>query len=471
MLTIYLFREDLRLDDNPGLARAAQEGPVLPVFVLDDGTLGDDTSDPQRLGSASRWWLHHSLSALNDALRTRGSRLTVLKGDTVDTIVELVNTTGAGAVHLSRGYAPWGIALETRLNNALTAEGCTLRRFGGRLLFEPEEVATRGGAPFKVFTPFWRRCLELNQPAGHTPAPERIEPPESWPEGLVLDALGLMPSAPDWSGGLQETWQPGEAGALDRLQQFVECAADGYQKNRDIPSIVGTSRLSPHLRWGEISPRLVWQTAKRPDTNLRGGDAYLRELGWRDFSHHLLFHFPRLPTAPLREPFAAISWRNATDDLQRWQRGRTGYPIVDAGMRELWHTGWMHNRVRMVAASFLVKHLLVDWRLGAAWFMDTLVDADPANNSAGWQWVAGCGTDAAPYFRVFNPTLQGEKFDTDGAYVRQWVPELRAIDGKILHEPWKLPPEKAPDYPDPMIDHKAARTRALDAFGVVKSSG
>ncbi|MEQ8666584.1 MAG: deoxyribodipyrimidine photo-lyase [Rhodospirillales bacterium] len=470
MLTIFLFRDDLRLEDNPGFTKAARSGPVLPLYVLDDAAMTDDLDDPHRLGGAARWWLHHSLASLDGALRERGSRLTVMRGDPFVIVTDLVRSTNAAAVHLSRGYSPWDVELERRLNETLAADGKILRRFGGRLLFEPESVSTKSGDPFKVFTPFWRACQTLDDPSGHTAPPDDVAAPDSSPDGVAIDTLGLLPHDPDWSTGIAAAWQPGEAGARIRLENFLDDAADDYGKGRDVPSIAGTSRLSPHLRWGEISPRTIWQAVRQRTPQPRGAEAYLRELGWRDFCHHLLFHFPTMPVSPMREPFDAIDWCNDAQDIRRWQRGRTGYPIVDAGMRELWRTGWMHNRVRMAAASFLVKHLLTDWRIGAAWFMDTLVDADPANNSAGWQWVTGCGTDAAPYFRVFNPTLQGEKFDADGAYVRHWLPTLGDVETKYIHKPWEAPADAQPDYPPPIVDHKTARQRALDRFGVVKSA-
>ena len=469
MTTLFLFRNDLRLDDNPGFAKAAANGPVVPIFIYDPDAMGT-----QAPGGAARWWLHHSLMALDQSLRDIGSRLIVRKGDAFEETVAIAHETEADAVHLSRGYAPWDIDLEVRLHDALNKSGCSLRRFGGNILFEPEAVTTLSGDPYKVFTPFWRACLKLDPPLGHTPAPAKLDPPSHWPQGITIDDLRFMPAKPDWSSGLAANWRPGESGALERLSTFLEDAAEDYKNGRDIPSVMGTSRLSPHLKWGEISPRAVWRAVKNAE--VRGEEPYIRELGWRDFAHHLIFRFPSMHTKPLREEFTDVPWRNGGEALERWQKGQTGYPIVDAGMRELWHTGWMHNRVRMITASFLVKHLLIDWRSGAAWFMDTLVDADPANNNAGWQWVAGCGTDAAPYFRVFNPTLQGEKFDGQGDYVRHWVPELAHIPDRFLHQPWEAGPlilseagvTFGTDYPEPIVDHKLARTRALEAYKVVK---
>lgn len=470
MTVIHLFRDDLRLDDNPGLAKAARSGVVIPLFVFDPNAAGD-----QGPGGAARWWLHHSLHALDGSLRKRGSRLIVRCGDTLEQAMSVAREVKADSIHTSRGYAPWDTALESELHAALDDHGATFKRFGGRLLFEPESVATKSGDPFKVFTPFWRACLDLDQPSGRTAAPDELTAPETWPESIDIDDLRLLPTKPDWSGGLQESWTPGEAGAHDRLETFLDQAADNYKNGRDVPSKPGTSRLSPHLRWGEINPRTVWRSVK--EAGPRSCESYVRELGWRDFAHHLLFHFPTMPEKPLRKEYDRVPWRDDGKALASWQRGQTGYPIVDAGMRELWQTGWMHNRVRMIAASFLAKHLLVHWRKGALWFMDTLVDADPANNSAGWQWVAGCGTDAAPYFRVFNPTLQGEKFDGGGDYVRRWVPELERIPDKFIHQPWEAGSlvlgeagvTLGETYPAPVVDHKPARARALEAYGAIKN--
>jgi len=310
------------------------------------------------------------------------------------------------------------------------------------------------GRPYQVFTAFWRACQAMPEPGVPLPAPECIPAPERWPESLAIEELGLDP-IPDWAGGLREVWTPGEAGAMRLLREFL-ARADGYADERDRPDRAGTSRLSPHLHFGEVSARQVWHAA-------RGVEPYLRQLGWREFSAHLLHHFPHTATEPLRPEFRAFPWRMDAAALRAWTRGRTGYPLVDAGMRELWHTGWMHNRVRMVAASFLVKHLMIPWQEGAAWFWDTLVDADLANNTMGWQWCAGCGADAAPYFRIFNPVLQGEKFDPEGAYVRRWVPELADVPARFVHKPW-LAPEPPREYPAPIVDHDFARLRALAAY-------
>ena len=360
-------------------------------------------------------------------------------------------------------------------------QGSSLRRFGGALLFEPGDIRTGDGGPYKVFTPFYKACLKAGISRAPKPAPGKIPAPDAGLDGDGLEALNLLPTAPDWSGGLAEVWRPGEAGAQAQLDRFLDAAAASYKADRDRPDLAGTSRLSPHLHFGEIGPRAVWARAEASIARngaLEGGvRAFQRELVWREFSAHLLFHFPDIPERPWRENFARFPWREDEAALQAWQRGRTGYPIVDAGMRELWETGWMHNRVRMVAASFLVKHLLLSWQAGEAWFWDTLVDADLANNAASWQWVAGSGADAAPFFRIFNPMTQGRKFDPDGDYVRRWVPELGDLPARHIHEPWSAPPDvleaagvdPGRTYPRPIVDHKGARERALAAFDGIRS--
>ncbi len=341
----------------------------------------------------------------------------------------------------------------------------------GSLLFEPWDVKTLAGAAFKVFTPFWRTCRSLPAPGQPLPAPEHLPPPETWPASDPLAAWGLLPTSPDWSGGLRSTWTPGEAGAIRRLTTFLDEAMADYREARDLPAVEGTSRLSPHLAFGEISPRQVWRaaTAHGPSAAI---EKFLAEIGWREFAYHLLFHFGDLARRNFRPEFDAFPWSGDEDAVQAWQLGRTGYPIVDAGMRQLWTTGWMHNRVRMIVASFLAKDLLVDWRVGERWFWDTLVDADPASNAMGWQWVTGSGADAQPYFRIFNPVLQGEKFDPTGDYVRQWVPELAALPPETIHRPWTAKQRLPADfYPERIVDHAVARTRALEAFRALKRPG
>jgi deoxyribodipyrimidine photo-lyase len=467
---IVWFRQDLRLHDNPALAAAAERGPVVPVYILDDESAGS-----WRMGGASRRWLHHSLAALGRDLGRHGAPLVLRRGDAGPALARLIAETGARAVYWNRCYEPRVIARDQTIKHALKERGLEARSFNAALLAEPWTVKTREGNPFRVFTPFWRALREQASPAAPLPAPARLTAGPSV-ASEALDVWRLLPRTPDWAAGLRAAWAPGEAGARRRLALFLDEALAGYGDGRDRPGRDGTSRLSPHLHFGEIGPRQVWQAIMhRMDAQpacASGAESYLRELGWREFSYHLLHQFPELPEAPLRAAFARFPWREAPEDLARWQRGLTGFPIVDAGMRELWATGWMHNRVRMIVASFLVKDLLIPWQQGAAWFWDTLVDADLANNAASWQWVAGCGADAAPYFRVFNPALQGAKFDPDGDYVRRWCPELAHLPNAWIHRPAEAPADilsaagvlPGRDYPAPMIDHKRARERALACY-------
>lgn len=475
---IVWFRQDLRLADNPALTAAVDSGaPIVPVYVLDDATPGRWAP-----GGASRWWLHHSLTALKRDLVACGADLLLRRGPTLEVLTALAEETGARAIHFSRCYEPHAAKLETDLSEALGRMGVACRRFGGGLLFEPEAMVGQAGKAYRVFTPFWKACLGMPEPKAPLPAPKAIMPAASWPAGDDLADWRLLPTAPDWSTGIAETWTPGEAAAHDRLHRFLDGTVAAYREDRDRPDRPATSGLSPHLHFGEIGPRQVWHIARAAAAGntafgvASGVYAFLREVGWREFSYHLLHRSPGLPSEPFRPDFAAFPWRNDTAALKAWQRGLTGYPIVDAGMRQLWHTGWMHNRVRMVVASFLVKHLLIPWQEGEAWFWDTLVDADLANNAASWQWVAGSGADAAPYFRIFNPMLQGEKFDPDGAYVGRWVPELAELPARVIHQPWTASKDVLENagvrlgdtYPMPIVDHKAARARALAAFQALK---
>jgi len=472
---ILWFREDLRLADNPALRAAADTGrPVIPVYIRDEAGAGRWPA-----GGASRWWLHRSLERLDAALRQRGSRLMLRSGDAATVLAALVRETGAGDVHWGRCYGPGEPALEARLRGQL-GDIATLRRFPGRLLFEPEALRTGAGRPFQVFTPFWKACLA--QPAPRLPvvAPAHLVAPAAWPATEALAGWRLLPSAPDWSGGLRAAFEPGESAAMARLGEFLDGPVRGYRVARDEPGVAGTSRLSPHLHFGELSSRQVWHAVRASmaagEAPEGEGAAFLRELGWREFSAHLLCHWPDLPDLPLRREFADFPWAPEPELYRAWCRGRTGYPLIDAGMRELWTTGWMHNRVRMIVASFLVKDLLIPWQDGEAWFWDTLVDADLANNAASWQWVAGCGADAAPYYRVFNPVLQARKFDPAGRYVRRFVPELAALPDRFLHAPWEAPAailetagvRLGDDYPLPIVDHGAARQRALDAWASLR---
>jgi deoxyribodipyrimidine photo-lyase len=476
MATLVWFQADLRIADNPALHAAARRGsPIIPVYIW-----APEEEGGWAPGGASRWWLHHSLLSLEADLRNRGSRLVIRRGRSLEVLRTLAQESRASAVFWNRRYEPAAVGREREIAGRLRADGLTVESFNAALLFEPSHVQTRQGRPFQVFTPFWRACLAQPEPALPVRAPRELSAPRRWPQSLRVDNLALEPRH-EWTAGLRAAWRPGAAGAANRLRRFLREALASYGEGRDRPDRAGTSRLSPHLHFGEISPRQIWHAVQRRVRRSRrgatqGAQAFLRELGWREFAHHLLFHFPHTPDRPLRREFARFPWRKDRTALKAWQRGQTGYPLVDAGMRELWATGWMHNRVRMIVASFLVKHLLLPWRAGARWFWDTLVDADLANNTLGWQWVAGCGADAAPFFRIFNPVTQGEKFDPQGDYVRRWVPELARLRARWIHKPWAAPPHVLREagvmlgrtYPEPIVDHAAARHRALAAWGKIR---
>jgi len=469
MTTIVWFRQDLRLDDHPALLSAAERGPVVPVFLWSPE---DDGAWPR--GGASRWWLHHSLERLAASLAALSSRLIVRTGRVRPLLRALVRETGAERIVASRRYEPAARALEAELADEW---GPRVEFLDSSVLFQPELIRTGSGGPYQVYTPFARNCRAQLAPPRPRSAPASLLPISRWPRSEPIASLGLLPRV-DWDRGLRDTWTPGEAGAHAALKVFLAGAIERYALGRDCPSVLGTSRLSPHLAWGEISPRRVWYAVgdaikrRSDDAFTPDAEKYRAEILWREFAHHVLVHFPHTDSKPLRSEFAAFPWRNDPANLVAWRRGQTGYPLVDAGMRELWHTGWMHNRVRMVVASFLVKHLLLPWQEGARWFWDTLVDADLANNTLGWQWAAGCGADAAPYFRIFNPVLQGEKFDAEGSYVRRWVPELVNVPSKFVHAPWTAPTSVLDragvrlgiDYPAPIVEHSHARERALAAL-------
>jgi len=474
------FRQDLRLSDHRALTAAlAAERPIIPVYILDDETPG-----LWKRGAAGRWWLHNSLKALSADLEALGSRLIFKRGSSLDCLEKLMDETGADLIHATRCYEPWARRLEEDLAQQFELLGWTFRRFAGALLFEPETPKTKAGEPFRVFTPFYKACLALGTPKAPLPSPQSSLPsPADWPASDALEDWGLLPTTPDWAGGMRDAWEPGEAGeagAKARLLWFLDEAMAGYSDQRNRPDRPGTSGLSPHLHFGEVSPRQCWQAVENrlaeDDRGARGGRSFLREVVWREFSYHLLFHWPHLPEKAFRPEFEKFPWDEDEAALKAWQQGQTGYPIVDAGMRELWQTGWMHNRVRMITASFLIKDLMIPWQTGEAWFWDTLVDADLANNAASWQWVAGSGADAAPYFRVFNPTLQGKKFDPKGDYVRRYVPEIARLSNEHLHDPWEAPKEAlaaagvelGKTYPMPIVDHGKARQRALQAYETVK---
>ena len=472
---IVWFRRELRLADHAALRAAAESGaPVLPLYVHDD-----ETPNAWRPGGASRWWLHESLTALDASLDERGGKLVVRRGRTRDVLSALLEETNAGAVHATRSYEPFGTGCERDAAALCEDHGAAFRLHPGRVLFEPEDIVTKDGRPYRVFTPFWKACLKSDPP----PAPKPVPHVKSFAkaDSVPLGALGLLPSKPDWAGGLRETWRPGETAAQAALTAFIDDRMSAYADRRDDLFGATTSRLSPHLHFGEIGPAQVWHAMSHAVEASKGqarrsAETFLKELGWREFSYHLLHSFPGLPDTPLRPAFAQFPWRGDAAALSAWQRGQTGYPVVDAAMRQLWATGWMPNRARMIVASFLVKHLLLPWQEGEAWFWDTLVDADLANNAASWQWVAGCGADAAPYFRIFNPILQGRKFDPEGEYVRNWVPELARLPVAGIHAPWEVPPltlasagvELGRTYPEPIVDHAAARARALRALDKIK---
>ncbi|MEY4388256.1 MAG: hypothetical protein RLY20_3539 [Verrucomicrobiota bacterium] len=472
------FRSDLRLGDNPALCAAVSGGgSVVPVFIW-----SPEEEAPWSPGGASNWWLHQSLVALEAQLRAVGSRLVIRRGAALAELRQLAKETGAKRVFWNRRYEPACIARDKVVKESLRADGIEAESFNGALLHEPWTIQNQSGKPFQVFTPFWRHCLTKPDPSEPLPAPKQIASAARWPKSLDLAELGLEPRI-KWAEGFREAWQPGEAGAREALKTFLSGAFDDYSEQRNRPDVVGTSRSSPHFHFGEISPRQVWHGLKAM-AEKRGllttqwrGSQFLAEVGWREFAHHLIYHFPHTTDQPLRKEFENFPWHDDAALLRAWQKGRTGYPIVDAGMRELWTTGWMHNRVRMIAASFLVKDLLLPWQAGARWFWDTLVDADLAQNSLGWQWTAGCGADAAPYFRVFNPTTQGEKFDPNGDYVRCWCPELARLPANWIHQPDKAPAEVlrsagveiGSNYPQPIVSHAIAREVALAAFARIKA--
>jgi deoxyribodipyrimidine photo-lyase len=469
---IVWFRDDLRLADNPALHAAAHSGrPLVCIYIHDEKTRG-----LRSVGAATRWWLHGSLEALHTALTKHGGRLTILRGPSAATLNAIVDGVNAGAVYWNRRYDAGGRQIDDDLETALEQRGVEVETFNAHLLNEPWTLRNKSGKPFRVFTAYWRTVLRQAAPSAPLPAPRKLHfrrPSNLHP--IPLNDLNLLPHSPDWAGGIRATWRPDEAGAHAHLKRFLARTLTNYSTDRDRPDREGTSRLSPYLCFGNISARQVWHTAHEAVSSRRSPalprelQKFLAEIGWREFNYHVLYHHPDLAQRNFQSRFDPLRWRRDQRGLEAWQRGRTGYPIVDAGMRELWSTGWMHNRVRMVAASFLIKHLLIDWRSGERWFWDTLVDADPANNPANWQWVAGTGADAAPYFRIFNPILQGEKFDPDGEYVRRWVPELKHLPAKLIHKPWTARTDQlaaagvrlGKTYPHPIVDHDKARVRAL----------
>ncbi|WOQ69946.1 deoxyribodipyrimidine photo-lyase [Microbacterium limosum] len=451
--SIVWLRDDLRLADNPALRAALdRDEPVVVLYVLDEVSPGI-----RPLGGAAKWWLHGSLASLGERLREKGGELVLRRGPATRVVADVVEDAGAGAVFWNRRYGAAEREVDGGLKETLRGDGIEVASFAASVLFEPWTVRTGSGGPYSVFTPFWKACQALPAPRAPLPEPRDVPGPGSSPASDALDDWGLLPTVPDWAEGLRETWEPGEPAARARLRGFLSDDLDDYDRARDEPAAGATSQLSPRLRWGELSPYTVWHetvAARESGANPGAASRFLSEIGWREFAAHVLFHHPDLATKNLRAEFDAFPWpRLEPSHLEAWQQGRTGVPLVDAGMRELWRTGIMHNRVRMVTASYLIKNLMIDWRRGEEWFWDTLVDADGASNPFNWQWVAGSGADAAPYFRVFNPELQAQKFDPRGSYVREWAPDHAAGDG-----------------PEPLVDLKASRAAALRAYEEVKQA-
>lgn len=462
-------RRDLRLADNPALVHALSEAThIIPVFIH-----APEEESPWAPGAASRWWLHHSLDALQTDIKKLGSRLIIRSGGSLATLQSLIKETGATLVCWNRLYEPAVVARDTRIKATLKDQGIECSSHNAALLFEPWQVQNQQGKPFRVFTPFWKHCqTRLAEQALPLAAPRKLPAIDQQLPSISLNDLHLLPTIP-WDQGMRAYWQPGEAGAHARLQTFIDTAVQDYKTERDRPDKPGTSGMAPYLHFGEISPR---QIVTELSSQHVAAEAYVRELGWREFSHHLLFHFPHTTDKPLDVRFENFPWDKNAAALKAWQRGMTGIPLVDAGMRELWHTGYMHNRVRMVVASFLTKNLRIHWLEGARWFWDTLVDADLPNNTQGWQWTAGCGADAAPYFRVFNPVLQAERFDPEFAYIRKWLPELARLPDKWIARPWDAPEaelrkagiEPGRTYPNPIVALGHSREAALSAYGQIK---
>lgn len=484
MVSIVWFRQDLRLADNPALQSGIERGAIIPIYCLDDGHAGE-----WAMGAASRWWLHHSLRALNQSL---AGRLQLLVGDPLQLLPQLMALWCADTICWNRCYEPWRMNRDRQLKQSLMDGGHTVISHNGSLLWEPWQVLKKDGTPYRVFTPYYRKgCLKTGDPRFPCARPDTILFADAEQRGVALEQLQLLPSIHrDVAFSLH--WQPGESGAMNHLQGFLVDTIDRYRQGRDFPAQAATSRLSAHLHFGELSPNQIWYAATGSDyrqqrdqdrSHDRGQRAmeqcecFLRELGWREFSYYLLYHFPDLPRENFQDKFKHFPWRHDRELIATWQQGLTGVPIVDAGMRELWQTGTMHNRLRMIVASFLVKNLRQHWHHGQRWFWDCLLDADLANNSASWQWVAGSGADAAPYFRIFNPVIQGQRFDAEGEYVRRFCPELAGLPTKYMHQPWAAPQsvlddagiELGVDYPQPLVDLKLSRQQALESFALMKA--
>lgn len=462
------FRQDLRIEDNPALAAALKTGrPLIPLYIY---APAEET--PWAPGGASKWWLHHALEALDKELQEYGSRLILRTGDSLENLLDICKTHQVTDVFWNRRYEPLIINRDVQIKQTLRARGIDTESFSASLLFEPHTIQNRSGKPFRVFTPFWKHLRSLPVEAPESVDIKELIASPTAPRSSSLQSLELLPDIP-WDKSFYQHWSPDLKAAGQTLNEFVQHRARRYKDHRDLPAVNGTSRLSPYLHFGQLGPRQVWQALLQTGSVDGPGEyTFLSEVGWREFAHHLIFHFPETPDQALNKSYSQFPWQPDDTYLKAWQTGQTGYPIVDAGMRQLWQTGWMHNRVRMITASFLVKHLLQPWQQGAKWFWDTLVDADLASNTMGWQWTAGCGADASPYFRIFSPMLQGAKFDSEGEYIRSWVPELKQMPAKYIHQPWEAPygvlkqagVKLGATYPKPVIDHKAGRERALAAL-------
>lgn len=469
MTTIVWFRKDLRIHDNLALFEASKHGAVLPVFIW-----SPEEEVYDRFAQASQWWLHHSLKSLANQLQQMGLSLILRKGSSLSILKEIIKESNADALYFNERYEPSIRSRDKEITNVLATDHVEVKTFHSQTLFEPLTIKNKDQQPYKVYTPFWKQCLKMNVPLP-LPKPSASVAPKEHLDTLSLEDLALLPTHP-WHQKHMPYWTPGESGAIEQLQTFINDGISQYKTNRDFPSKRNTSFLSPHLAWGEISPKMIWHSLLNSKPDDEDVEAFLRQLVWREFSYDQLLQMPHSVNRPIRSEFNAFPLQEDEHLFTCWKKGMTGYPIVDAGMRQLWETGWMHNRVRMIIASFLVKHLFIPWTKGADWFTQTLVDFDVANNTMGWQWVAGCGIDAAPYFRIFNPILQGEKFDKDGEYIRKWVPELAALPTKYLFAPWKAPQhilresgiELGVTYPFPLIDHQFARERALHAYHSIK---
>jgi deoxyribodipyrimidine photo-lyase len=471
--SIFWFRRDLRIQDNEALSLAARESDTLICLYI----YAPEEESPWEPGAASKWWLHHALTDLSASIESLGSKLIIRSGKSLDILESIIEKFSIDTVYWNRLYDPATISRDTAIKKHLTEKNIHVRTFSGSLLKEPWEIKNASGAPYQVFTPFWKALSKEITSFENTPTPGTLPAPAKYPVSESVSSLRLLPSIP-WDKEFYDTWNPSESGAWKALDIFLNDAIDNYKEKRDFPSIEGTSRLSPWLHFGQISAGSIWNRVQHAFQNseIHSPEPFLRQLGWRDFAHHLLYHFPHTDLKPLKKEFASFPWKKNKRALTAWQKGQTGIPIIDAGMRELWKTGIMHNRVRMIAGSLLVKNLLIHWHEGAKWFWDTLVDADLANNSLGWQWIAGSGADAAPYFRIFNPLSQSARFDPEGSYIRRWVPELASLPDKWIFRPWDAPDHileaagvrLGVNYPQPVCDLRETRENALEAYSVMK---